>query len=104
MVGIPVAAVALGLAACAPVQDAVLREGARAAVRPVLTARFPGMPLEPATDCIIDAATGPELRRLARGLAQPVADPDTAALVAGIAARPDTTRCLTTAGLAPFLR
>ena len=102
MVGIT--GMALGLAACAPVQDAVLREGARAAVRPVLATRFPAMPLDPATDCIVDAATGPELRQLAGGLAQPVADPATAALVARITARPDTVRCLTTAGLAPFLR
>ena len=95
---------ALGLGACAPVQDAVLGETARAAVRPVLAARFPGIPLEPATDCVIAAATPSELRDLTRGLAQPVADPGVAALVAGITARPDTRRCLTTSGLAPFLR
>lgn len=94
----------LALSACAPVQDSLAREAARAAVRPVLAARFPGVPLEPATDCIIDNATAPELQRLARGLTQPVGDPGTTALVVDIATRPASLNCLTTTGLAPFLR
>jgi len=94
---------ALVLAGCAGLQDMVAREGARTAVQPVLAARFPGVPLEPATDCIIDAATAGELTRLARGATRPFPDSATTALVAEIASRPDTIRCLTTNGLAPFL-
>ena len=92
------------LAACAPVQDRLARDAARATIRPVLAEQFPGVPLEPATDCIIDNATGRELTRLALDAARPAPDPDTAALIIEIATRPATLRCLTTTGLAPFLR
>jgi len=93
----------LALMACADVQDQIARDAARQAVRPALAERFPGVPLEPASDCVIDNASAGELRRLALASAQPTLSPETQALVVEIATRPQTIRCLTTDGLAPFL-
>ena len=44
------------------------RDAARTAVRPVLESRFPGVPLEPATDCVIDNATFEEPARYPTGI------------------------------------
>ena len=93
----------LALLACAPVQDQFARDAARSAVRPVLAERFPGVPLEPASDCVINNASGAEIAQLALGATQPVVHPSTSALVVEIATRPETIRCLATDGLAPFL-
>ncbi len=91
------------LLACADVQDQIARDAARQAVRPALAERFPGVPLEPASDCVIDNASAGELRRLALAAAQPTVSPETQALVTEIAPRPATIRCLATDGIAPFL-
>jgi len=91
------------LAGCADLRDDLAREATRSAVRPVLAQNFPGVPLEPATDCVINAATGPELGRLARAAATQDQGPETAALIAGIVRRPETLRCLATQGVNPFL-
>lgn len=82
------------LAACAPgTQDRIAREAARNAVRPILADRFPGLPLEPLTDCVIDNASSSELAGLARtqvtGLTL-----DAINTITGIATRPDTVQCL----------
>lgn len=90
-------------AACTPeAQDELTRDAARTAVRPVLEKRFPGVPLEPATDCIIDNATSRELLSLA---ADAVTGPtaNTVEVVSDIASRPDTIRCLATEGLPVLL-
>ncbi|WP_084657583.1 hypothetical protein [Natronohydrobacter thiooxidans] len=94
----------LALVACAPVQDQFARDAARQAVRPVLAERFPGVPLEQASDCVINNASGAEITQLALAATQPVVHPTTSALVYEIATRPETIRCLATDGLAPFLR
>ena len=94
---------ALLLAACTPeVQDELARDAAKQAVRPVLQERFPGIPLEPATDCIIDNATSKEILTLA---ADAVTGPtaSTVEIVGNIAARPDTIRCLAEDGLPVLL-
>ncbi len=91
------------LLACAPVQDQFARDAARNAVQPVLAERFPGVPLEPASNCVINAATGAEIAQLALAASQPLTHPSTNALVVEIATRPETIRCLATDGLAPFL-
>jgi hypothetical protein len=96
-------AVPVVLAGCAGVQDQFARDAARQAVRPVLAERFPGVPLEPASDCVITYATGAEIAQLALAATQPVVHPTTTALVVEIATRPETLRCLATDGLAPFL-
>ncbi len=87
------------LFACTPQQqDELTRDAAKRAVRPVLAERFPGIPLEPATDCIIDNASSRELLSLA---ADAVTGPtaNTVEIVSDIAARPDTLRCLAEEGL-----
>jgi hypothetical protein len=92
------------VAGCAPAaQEVVAREAARAAIRPVLAQTFPGVPLEPATDCILDNATTDELVTLASGaVAGP--GPATAEVVARVAARPETLNCLATTGLPAILQ
>ncbi|MFN4057127.1 MAG: hypothetical protein ACK4HW_02955 [Roseinatronobacter sp.] len=94
----------LVLTACAGVQDELARDAAKRAVRPVLAQNFPGVPLEPAVDCVIDNANARELQTLAVAASQARPSPDAAALVIEIATRPETLRCLTTSGIAPFLR
>lgn len=94
---------ALFLAACTPAQqDELTRDAAKRAVRPVLAERFPGVPLEPATDCIIDNATSREILALA---ADAVTGPtaNTVEIVGDIASRPDTILCLAEEGLPALL-
>ena len=95
--------VALALAACTPeMQDELTRDAAKRAVRPVIAERFPGVPLEPATDCIIDNANSRELLSLAADAATgPTAN--TVEIVADITSRPETIRCLAEEGLPALL-
>lgn len=91
------------LAACTPAQqDELTRDAAKRAVRPVLAERLPGVPVEPATDCIIDNATSREILSLA---ADAVTGPtaNTVEIVSDIATRPETIRCLATEGLPALL-
>ena len=91
------------LAACTPaMQDDLARDAAKSAVRPVLAERFPGVPLEPATDCVIDNATAGELLSLA---ADAVTGPtaNTVEIVSDIVTRPDTLTCLAKEGLPTLL-
>lgn len=93
----------LGLVACtADQQDELARDAAKKSVRPVLQERFPGVPLEPATDCIIDNASSKEILSLA---ADAVTGPtaSTVEIVGNIASRPDTIRCLAEEGLPVLL-
>jgi len=94
---------ALALTACTPEQrDDVTRDAARSVVRPVLAEQFPGIPLEPSVDCIIDNASSRELLALAGdAITGPTAA--TAQAVTTIAARPETLSCLATKGLSAFL-
>ncbi|MBT8424052.1 MAG: hypothetical protein HKN98_09700 [Silicimonas sp.] len=97
-------ALTLGVvAACTPaMQDEVARDAARTAVRPVLARNFPGVPLEPATDCVINNATANEILVLA---ADAVTGPtaSTVEVVGNIAARPGTIECLAREGLPAVL-
>ena len=90
----------LALAACtAQQQDNLAREAAKQAVRPVLEERFPGVPLEGATDCIIDNANAQEILALAADAATgPTAS--TAEIVLRISTRPETVECLIREGAA----
>ncbi len=93
----------LAAAACTPqVQDDLTRDAARTAVRPVLEKNFPGVPLEPATDCVIDNATSRELLSLA---ADAVTGPtaNTVEITMNILSRPATLECLATEGLPVLL-
>ena len=97
------ASAALLIAACTPgQQDELARDAAKSAVRPVIQERLPGVPVEPATDCIIDNATAGEILSLA---ADAVTGPtaSTVEIVGNILARPETLTCLATEGLPPLL-
>lgn len=94
----------LALAACTP-QDAVTdlsRDAARSVVRPVVADTFPGIPLESATDCVIDNAETGELFTLARSAATGV-DASTTQTVVDIARRPATLKCFAEDGLPALL-
>ena len=94
----------IALAACGEggLADQVAQDQAKRAVNPILAERFPGVPLEPATNCIIEQASASEILQLARaGATSPTAD-DTA-LVIEIATRPETLKCLLEEGLPPLL-
>ena len=86
--------VLLLLAGCnSAVGTELTRETARAVVTPIVQARFPGVPVAPATDCIIDNASGEELVTLATSAA--TRDDRAAVQVVGqVAQRPETLRCL----------
>ncbi len=82
--------------------DQLARDQARKAVNPVLAERFPGVPLEPATNCVIDSASASEIIQLAKAGATTVSQTDVE-LVVQIATRPETIECLLKDGLTPFL-
>ena len=91
------------LAACtSQQQDELARDAAKKAVRPVLAERFPGIPLEPATDCVIDNATASEILALA---ADAVTGPtaSTVEIVFNVTSRPETIECLAKEGLPVLL-
>ena len=93
----------LALSACtSQMRDELTRDAAKSAVRPVLQERFPGVPLEPATDCIIDNASADEILTLA-GDAVTGPTASTVEIVGNIATRPGTINCLASEGLTAFL-
>jgi hypothetical protein len=78
------------------------RSAAKRAVNPVVAQKFPGLPLEPSTDCVIDNASGGELFTLASAAATGT-DDSTIATVTEILRRPGTLKCLANAGLPALL-
>jgi len=92
------------LGACADngIADQLARDQARKAVNPVLAERFPGVPLEPATNCVIDQASASEIFQLAKAGATTVSQTDVE-LIVQIATRRETIECLLKDGIAPFL-
>ena len=97
---------ASALAACVDTRpaDYIAREAARDAIRPVLQRRLPGVPVEPAVNCVIDNASAGEIISLARAGAVGAPDPATVETVVTILRREGTIDCLATDGLSPFLR
>ncbi|SHH91820.1 hypothetical protein [Marivita hallyeonensis] len=92
------------LVACSPqAQDEIAREAARSAITPVLAERFPGVPLEPALNCIIDNASAVQIRALA---IDSVTGPteSTVQIVTDIVSQPETLTCLAAEGLPALLR
>lgn len=82
------------LAACdTPIGTQVARDSARSVVNDVVEARFPGLPVTPVTDCIIDNATGSEIVSIAADAVARRPSPETVRLVFDIARRPDTITC-----------
>ena len=93
----------LVLAACnTPLADAVARDAAKRTVDPIIAARFPGVPLRPATDCIIDNTSAGEILQLASAAGTGANDIATR-LVLDVAARPETIQCIATTGLPVLL-
>ena len=93
----------LAMTACTSAQqDTLAQDAAKQAVRPILEERFPGVPLEPATDCVIDNATAQEILVLA---ADAVTGPtaSTVEVTTRILTRPETIRCLAEDGLPVIL-
>ncbi|THH36018.1 hypothetical protein E4Z66_13205 [Aliishimia ponticola] len=92
------------LAACAQTQDAVdgvARRSAKAAVNEALVTRFPNVPslaVTPFTDCVIDNASAREIGEFAKDAVVGVSE-TTVALIQSILRRPETTQCLTRAGI-----
>lgn len=84
--------------------DYIAREGARDAVRPVLRSRLPGVPIEPAVDCVIDNASASEIFSLAKDGVTGQPDASTVETVTSILSRQSTIECIASDGLAPFLR
>jgi hypothetical protein len=82
--------------------DQIARDQARNAINPVLAKQFPGVPLEPATNCVINEASASEILRLAKAGTIGLSPSDTE-LVVEIATRPDTLKCLLNSGITPFL-
>ncbi|MEM8822846.1 MAG: hypothetical protein AAGF30_04480 [Pseudomonadota bacterium] len=89
----------LTLAACnTPIATQVTRDTARAAINPIVAERLPGVPIQPATDCIIDNASADEIFTVATASATGANDTATR-VVLDVAQRPNTIRCLATDGL-----
>lgn len=92
------------LAACSPqAQDDLARSAARSTLTPIVTEKFPGVPLQPTVDCLIDNANAQQIRALA---ADAVLGPteSTVQIATDIASKPETLRCLATNGLPALLR
>ena len=96
-------AILMALAGCVPItQEQVARETARGVIRPILADRFPGIPVEPLTDCVIDSATVPELYALAETVFTGLT-PAAINTITDIAIRPETVACLATDGIGGVL-
>lgn len=98
------AALTLSLAACSPQsQDVIAREAARSTVSRVVVERFPGVPVQPAIDCVIDNASAAQIYALA---VDTVGGPteSSAQIVMDIAAQPATFQCLANRGLPALLQ
>ncbi|WP_308916049.1 succinate dehydrogenase [Jannaschia sp. LMIT008] len=75
------------------------RAAAKATVTQVATRRFPGVPVAPISDCVIDNATVTEIVTLARFAAGSVPPQPAIDTTLAVVARPDTVTCLTERGL-----
>lgn len=101
---IVVGLVAFGLSACSQqAQDEIARDAARSAITPVIQDKFPGVPVEPAVNCVIDNASATQIRALAVDtVAGPTAS--TVEIVTQIVSKPETLTCLAADGLPALLR
>ncbi|MGY9046816.1 hypothetical protein P775_05500 [Puniceibacterium antarcticum] len=94
----------VALSACTvETQDQLARSAARSTTSKVLAQRLPGVPLQPAANCVIDNANAQQILALA---ADSVTGPTEATyqVVTGILQKPETLRCLAANGLPALLR
>ena len=92
------AAVGGAVGPAANVVTQATRAAAKATVVQVAEARFPGVPVAPISDCVIDNATVTEIVTLARAA---TGEPTPRAVDTAVAvlSRPDTVSCVTERGL-----
>ena len=83
-------------------QDPFARDAARSTITPVLIERFPGVPLEPALNCVIDNASAVQIRALALDGVTGATE-STVQIVTDIISKPQTIQCLATRGLPVLL-
>ncbi len=83
-------------------QDQIARDAARSTITPVLIERFPGVPLEPALNCVIDNASAVQIRALALDGVTGATE-STVQIVTDIISKPETIQCLATRGLPALL-
>lgn len=83
--------------------ETTARDTAKTVITPIVQARFPGVPVGPATDCIIDNATLSEVFELAKAATLGVT-PSTTDTVIAVAARPETVKCIAQASLPLLLQ
>ncbi|QFU07863.1 hypothetical protein PARPLA_02151 [Rhodobacteraceae bacterium THAF1] len=93
----------LALSACVvPTTQDITRNAAKSTVNRVVVSRFPGLPVEPSINCIVDNATQGEILGLA---SDSVTGPTEATIqtVFSIIRRPATVQCLATRGVPALL-
>lgn len=102
VLGMPLLLAGCAAAAVGPAAGIVTqatRAAAKATVTQVAAERFPGVPVAPISDCVIDNATIGEIVTLARFAAGTAPTPVVVETVITVVARPDTVVCLTDRGL-----
>ena len=93
----------LALSGCVvPSTEDITRNAAKSTVNRVVVSRFPGLPVEPSINCIIDNATQGEILGLA---SDSVTGPTEATIqtVFSIIRRPATVQCLASSGVPALL-
>ena len=85
------------------VGEEVARDQARDAIDPIVAEKFPGVPVKPVTDCVIDNATFKEILTLAAasGTGNTV---QAAEVVVDVVSRPETIKCIAVKGLPAILQ
>jgi hypothetical protein len=99
--GISLALATVTLMGCS-VGEEVARDQARDAIDPIVAEKFPGVPVKPVTDCVIDNATFKEILTLAAASGTGNTG-QVAKVVVDIVARPDTIKCIAVKGLPALL-
>ncbi len=92
------AAALLLAGACVPATgEEIARDAAKSVIGRTVATRFPGLPVQPAVDCLVDNATNEEVLALA---SDTVTGPTAATTetVLAIASRPRTLNCLAASG------
>lgn len=85
------------------VGEEVARDTARDVVDPIVAEKFPGVPVKPVTDCVIDNATLQELLTLSAA-AGTGNNAKAAEVVGDIVSRPETIKCIAVKGLPALLQ
>lgn len=93
---------AAALMGCSVGQE-VARDQARDAIDPIVAQKFPGVPVKPITDCVIDNATLKELLTLSAA-AGTGNNAKAAEIVGGVITRRETIKCITVKGLPALLQ